>query len=87
MVTSRWPRQPALDYLQQERYSVPLAARTIGVPTSHLKNVLYGRTRPMPEVKTGLSKLLGLPVDKLFTADILSRPYRPENNPWKPVQA
>lgn len=85
MAPIRWPEQPARTYLQRERYSIPLAAQTIGVPESHLRNVLYGRTRPMEQVKTGLSELLGIPVEKLFTPEVLEKPYNPIRNPWKPI--
>ena len=68
--------QPALAALRRERYSIPLAARTIGVPEGHLRHVLHGHTRPMEDVKTGLAELLDLPVEDLFVPGMLAKPYQ-----------
>lgn len=80
---SRFGVPPALELLFAERWSVPLAARTIGVPVGHLRHVMRGNTRPSEATKTGLSKLLGVPVEKLFTEAVLSKAYDPTRNPWK----
>ncbi|WP_328651330.1 hypothetical protein OG598_25020 [Micromonospora sp. NBC_00330] len=83
MTSKQWGRQPALNLLRQERWTIPLAAEEIGVSEWHLKNVVYGRTRPMEQVKIGLSRLAGRPVTELFTEEVLARPYDPSKNPWK----
>ncbi|MEU2661193.1 hypothetical protein [Micromonospora sp. NPDC007220] len=87
VISKQWGCQPALEFLRQERWTIPLAAREIGVSEWHLKNVVYGRTRPKEQVKIGLSRLVGRPVTDLFTADVLAKPYDPSKNPWKPVRS
>ncbi|MBM0258956.1 hypothetical protein [Micromonospora sp. 4G55] len=83
---SRFGRQPAADALRRERWSIPLAARQIDVPENHLRTAVGGYNRPMPEVRERLPKLLGLPLEELFTPEVLARPYCPGRNVWKPVQ-
>ncbi|MBQ1018589.1 hypothetical protein KBX71_12050 [Micromonospora sp. D93] len=74
--------------MERERWSIALAARTIDVVEEHLRNVLRGITRPMPEVRDRLPKLLGLPLDELFTADVLAKPYDPTPRcAWKSARS
>ncbi|WP_157552143.1 hypothetical protein [Micromonospora sp. NRRL B-16802] len=73
-------RQPALKFLRQERWTIRLAAQEIGVSEWHLKNVLYGRTRPMEQVKIGLTRLVGRPVTELFTEEVRAKPHDPSKN-------
>lgn len=84
-VVSKFGRQPAADALRRERYTVTLAAQVMGVPENNLRCAVTGYNRPKPEVLDGLVKLLGLPAEKLFTAEVLAKPYAPYRNAWKPV--
>jgi transcriptional regulator with XRE-family HTH domain len=78
---TRFGRQPARVEMLAQRWSVALMAREIGVPPSHLRNVLDGVVRPSLRVRTRLPKELGKPLADLFTADVLAAPYRPEIGP------
>jgi hypothetical protein len=87
MPSKKWGPQPARVVMARERWSIALAARTIGVNEEHLRNVLRGVTRPMPAVLDKLPELLGCPVMDLFTEEILAKPYDPTpKRAWKPVQ-
>lgn len=77
MATKEWGRQPALDALRDDGRSIVGTARRLGVSRSHLMNVLHGRTRPRDEVKSGLSRLLNIPVCNLFTPDLIEKSYDP----------
>ncbi|MFD6771256.1 hypothetical protein ACFWC6_34150, partial [Micromonospora chalcea] len=57
--------------------SIQQAADEIGVPYEHLKNVLAGKTYPMPEVRRGLPRLLDVPLSDLFCAEMLEASYDP----------
>jgi len=85
MAITRWGEQPARMALRRERYSIPLAARIIGVPETHLRNTVLGCTRPSPVVRRELPKLLGVPLTDLFTDEVLEKEYNQSLNPWLPL--
>jgi transcriptional regulator with XRE-family HTH domain len=61
--------------MRTRNLSTRLAAEKIGVLHSHLGNALNGRTAPSDKAREGLSKLLALPVEELFTPELLARFY------------
>lgn len=67
--------QPAREVMYAQRWSTSKAAEAIEVPYIHLAATLMGKNRPRPEVIERLPKLLGVPVEELFTAEMLAEPY------------
>jgi len=63
-------------------------AAAIGEPVTrnHLVNCFCGQARPMPEVREMLPRLVGRPIEDLFTDEVLSKPYNPAANPWAGVE-
>lgn len=80
-MSTRFGLQPARQALARQRWSISAAAQEIEVPRTHLACALYGRTVPAPGVRTGLSILLGLPMEELFTADVLALSYDTTRGP------
>ncbi|WP_291525946.1 hypothetical protein [Branchiibius sp. NY16-3462-2] len=70
-----WVVQPARDILYAQRWNASSASAEINVPYLHLRAVLLGKTRPRPEVLERLPKLLGVPVEELFTEEMLAQPF------------
>jgi hypothetical protein len=54
--------------------TVTQVATDIGVDPAHLKLALLGRLRPSTQVREQLPDYLGLPIEKLFTADSIAQP-------------
>lgn len=51
----------------------------------HFLSALGGYVRPRPEMVNDLPPLVGIPVDKLFTDEVLAKPYDPSKNPWRGI--
>lgn len=71
---TRFGPQPAREVLRQGKHSIALVAGIMGVPESHLLPALYGRIRPNITVREKLPKIVGRPLEELFTAEALSAP-------------
>ena len=85
-MASNWGPQPARRELRRQRWTCPQAAAQMdGVDTSQLQRAVAGRTRPTKEIRDQLPKLLGVPLEELFTPDILAKPFNPKMNPWRPL--
>lgn len=80
---TKFGEQPLRVELYRRRISIPTAADTIGVLRTHLRYAAIGRTRPSPKAIAGLTKLLGMRPDDLFTAEVLAKPYDASKNPWR----
>jgi hypothetical protein len=74
-VMPKFGTQPAVAALRAERWSIALAARTIGVPETHLRNAVLGRTYPNAIVREKLPALLGIGLEDLFIPDMLAKAY------------
>jgi len=72
---NRFGHQPARQALFDQRWSIARAATEIGVPVSHLGNCVYGKIVPSPGVRERLPRLLGVPLEELFTAEALAEEY------------
>ncbi len=72
---SKFGRQSAYQVLSRERWSVAHAAREINIHYPHLLRALMGVVRPCEEVRERLPRLLGVPLESLFTEEILAEPY------------
>lgn len=81
MKSSRFGPQPVREALVAERWTVPAAARRIGVPANHLKSAVHGRTAPSPVLREQLPALLGVPLAQLFTAEALATEFNPRVGP------
>ena len=68
-------RQVARRHLIVREISTQEAADFIGCHLSHLSNVLNGRSRPNDLVRERLPKLIGLPIEALLDADLLTGEY------------
>lgn len=68
--------QPAIEILQQQRWTVSAAAREIGVKRAHLNGVIHGYVTPSLVVREQLPKLLNRPLTDLFNEDFLKLPIR-----------
>lgn len=66
-------RQPLRQVMYRERWSVTQLAAEVGVSTGHLRSVIEGGTAPRDELRDRLPGILGVPVDELFTPDLLAR--------------
>ncbi|HZN70583.1 MAG TPA: helix-turn-helix transcriptional regulator [Micromonosporaceae bacterium] len=75
MSTTRFGRQPARDVIFLKRWSVVGLAAELGVKHAHLNQAIRGRVRPAPRLRERLPELLGVPLEELFTAEALERPY------------
>lgn len=67
--------QPAYEILRERGYSVPAAADALGENLSHLRNALNSRVPPCDRLRRTLPDLLDLPLEQLFTPDLLARQY------------
>ena len=71
---TRFGVQPIQGILRARQISVADAALQIAVRQTHLYNAITGRIHPNAEVRDRLPKLLGLPINQLFTHDALYEP-------------
>ncbi|WP_334559357.1 helix-turn-helix domain-containing protein [Micromonospora sp. CPCC 205561] len=80
---SRFGPQPARLLLRRRGYILRDLAEQLGVGERHFLNVLAGYTRPRPEVIKDLPSLVGIPLTKLFTEEVLAKPHDASKNPWR----
>jgi hypothetical protein len=72
--------QPFLKVIKERGHSYVWVTRQTGLHYTHFINVGQGRVPPSPEFRERLSKFLGLPQKRLFTAKALAAKYRPQRN-------
>lgn len=65
--------QPARDIIAKSEWSISSLARELGVKRTHLDGTLHGDTTPSPVVREQLPKLLGVPLEQLYTRALLAR--------------
>lgn len=69
--------QPLREVLNKQGISQAKAAKDMGVPYRHLRNVIIGRTHPMDVLRERLPIYLGAPLVDLFTPSMLAKEYNP----------
>ena len=74
MAKTSWP-QPVLRHLKEQRWTLNRAAAEMDIPKYHFISACYGRVSPSPDLRARLPKLLNVPVEMLFSAQMLARPY------------
>ena len=80
-MSTRFGCQPAREILLRGGRSITGTARALDIPRSHVHSALLGICAPAPGLRTGLSELLGLPVEALFTSSALAATYDPSRGP------
>jgi len=55
----------------QGQGSIKRCAEAIGIPHKTLRRYLVGHNRPNYEAKQRLSEYLGMPIEELFTEEVL----------------
>jgi transcriptional regulator with XRE-family HTH domain len=73
---SRYGVQPAREALARHGLSIAVAADTLGESRTHLNNTLLGRTPPCGRLRESLPALLDIPLEQLFTPEILNAKSR-----------
>ena len=81
---TEYGRQPARDALVDAGYSIREAAVKMGFTYTQVQAVVIGRVRPSEHMKKGLSELLDMSVEELFTKEMLSFPHNPRIKGRKP---
>lgn len=69
---SRYGVQPARRLVANRRETICQTADEVGVRCSHLMAALAGHTPPRDRVRERLPEVLGVPLEKLFTRDVLA---------------
>lgn len=77
---AQYRRQPCLDVMYDQRWTVRRAAHAIGVPFFHLSNATKGFCRPNSIVRKKLPILLGVDLEKLFTTDRIEHEFGMRRN-------
>ena len=75
MVPEQFGRQPARDILKARGWSITAAAEELKENRSHLNAALLGRVPPCDALRESLPRMLGIPLEKLFTHELLALPY------------
>ena len=70
---SKYGRQPAADVIIDQGLTRVQVAESIGVPITIFNNVLAGQQVPSDEVREGLVRVLGVPLEQLFNPEPLAR--------------
>lgn len=65
--------QPAREIIKESPYTVTGLARAMGVTRNHLQATLLCSATPAPVVREQLPKLLGVPLEDLYTPALLAR--------------
>jgi hypothetical protein len=69
---SRYGVQPAREALARHGLNVRMAADALNENVGHLNNALLGHTSPCGRLRESLPALLGVPLEELFTPEILN---------------
>ena len=74
---STWERQRVRDVLVERKITVRQVARDLGREHeyAHLANICNGRTVPSDADRKLLSRYLDLPVEELFSEDVLAERF------------
>jgi len=72
---TRFGTQPAREILRARRLSIRDVAVALGVSPRHLYNALQGYITPRTEVRQKMPDLLGVPLEELFTPDVIALPF------------
>jgi hypothetical protein len=67
--------QPVRVELFKQRIGQKQAAKDIGVSWGHFRKVIIGHCHPMQAVREKLPVYLGVPLEELFTPEVLAKPY------------
>lgn len=70
---SRFGRQPVADLLKARGITRVQMARRVGMPVSIFNNTMAGHQTPSQELRDGLVRELGVPLEELFTEEPLAR--------------
>jgi hypothetical protein len=84
---TRFGPQPVREIIRKGKYSISMVAEMVGVREAHFVPALYGRIRPNMTVRERLPKVLGVPIEQLFTAEALSAPPNYANPRTEPAQS
>lgn len=77
---SKWGTQPARDVLAERGLPIAEVALQLGCRYSQLYNCLQGYSLPTPRVRERLPQLLGVPLESLFDAEVLEKPFSVERS-------
>jgi transcriptional regulator with XRE-family HTH domain len=72
---TRFGEQPIRGIVRRRHWNLRLIAYETGLGYNHVVNACNGVTAPSPELLSKLSEFLGLPAERLFSADALSARY------------
>lgn len=75
--TTRHGEQPVVRFLKSRGISYKEAAAYCGVTPRHLRAACVGVVLPAPQVKERLPRMLGLPIECLFTEKVRLLDYNP----------
>jgi transcriptional regulator with XRE-family HTH domain len=67
--------QPLRLVLFQQDITGTKVATDLDISYGHLRRVITGRCRPMDDVREKLPAYLGVPLEELFTPEVLAKPY------------
>lgn len=67
--------QPARRIFAEKCLVITGVAHQIGVGHQHLNRVVNGRTPPSDAVRERLPEFIGVPLEELFTPELLSTPF------------
>jgi lambda repressor-like predicted transcriptional regulator len=73
---TKWGVQPVHGLLRKTGWSLATVSRELSVPYQTLVKVCSGTTIPPDDLRTMLAVFLGLPVEELFTREVLARKYQ-----------
>ncbi len=69
--SNKYGIQPLGKELARQRWTVAAAARQLGVEYPQLYNAVTGRITPTIHLRNALPTLLDVPLEKLFTVEVL----------------
>jgi transcriptional regulator with XRE-family HTH domain len=84
MTETRFGTQAARERIRAAGYTVAQIAELTGAHESHLYGVLQGRIRPDLTVRRRLPEVLKVPIEELFTVEVLSAPPNHANPKQEP---
>jgi hypothetical protein len=80
-VSTRFGVQPAHKIIRDQQWTFPAVAKALDIPFPHLVRSVRGMTVPSPGLRERLPELLGVPLEELFTAEILAHTYDTHRGP------